>query len=349
MPPRELDSTPGEAGGPDRLLLPQALDWLLTSPIVRADGSVLSWLNPDKPGYVYPEIMGYYASLCAFQHHRGGEPRYLEAGRRTAERMISLLSPRGALGRRGIDYAFDTAIGLAGLLNLERSSPGDAHREAAGRMAAFLAGALKERVVAFGEDGPRRDPGSWSHEPGASTLKTAAILHRAAALLGEPEHGALAEEVVDEVVEACHRGGRFRIHAGRDEVYAHAHCYAAEGLLYLRGSLARHGEALAASAAWLASRQDPGGGLCAWHDRPGESAALHGDATAQAARIWLCVDRAGYAENVARAMRFLRGLQGPEGGLVYCQGSRDLNSWVTMFACQAAGWLDEPAEEDWIL
>ena len=44
-------------------------NWLSESGIVTADGSVYSWLNPENPGYVYNEIMGYYTKFATFIFH----------------------------------------------------------------------------------------------------------------------------------------------------------------------------------------------------------------------------------------------------------------------------------------
>ncbi|MDJ0796527.1 MAG: hypothetical protein QNJ51_06775 [Calothrix sp. MO_167.B12] len=39
--------------------------FLATSEIVDLQGNVYSWLNPQHPGYVYPEIMGFYLNLVS--------------------------------------------------------------------------------------------------------------------------------------------------------------------------------------------------------------------------------------------------------------------------------------------
>src|SRR5262245_45826141 len=84
------------------------LRWV-ESAAVRADGSVLSWVNPDHPGYDYPEAAGFVVSALA---RRG---RSLDVAERIAERLCTIVQDWGAVGRDGRAYLFDSAIVLEGL------------------------------------------------------------------------------------------------------------------------------------------------------------------------------------------------------------------------------------------
>ena len=114
----------------------------------------------------------------------------------------------------------------------------------------------------------------------------------------DPQCPVLVESLVEGLLP-LYADGRFRIHFNSGESYVHAHCYAVEGLLCLiqRGwtdliPTARE------CAAWLAEIQDSGGGVPAWHDGSRPYGKCHADATAQAARIWLCVDHRSFAEPI---------------------------------------------------
>src|SRR5262249_7852760 len=138
---------------------------------------------------------------------------------------------------------------------------------------------------------------------------------------------------------ALHAQGRFRIHHNSQESYLHASCYAVEGLLCLeRTALAPVGPLIRQCAVWLAGVRDFGGGCPAWHDGRSSYGPLRADVTAQAVRIWSCVDRARFRQPIRRALRFLVRLKTAEGGLAYEPGSGDVNTWATIFAVQAVLW-----------
>jgi hypothetical protein len=134
--------------------------------------------------------------------------------------------------------------------------------------------------------------------------------------------------------------GRFRAYSQTDLTYLHSHCYALEGLIGLGASRDSDGQfALEEGAVFLEKVQAPEGGIQGWHDGRRVFGSLRADATAQAVRIWSVVDKAAFAVPIRRAVRFLGSLQAPEGGLYYEPGSRDINTWATVFAAQASLWI----------
>jgi hypothetical protein len=312
---------------------------------------VLSWLNEERPGYVYPEVMGYYASLCAERARAKDGAAWRQRGELVARAIVASLSPAGALGRAGIEYSFDTGIGLCGLARMDEVSGGQTNREAIARMRDFLVRNLEQRVVAVQSGQVLQDDNSWSLAFGASALKTGIALDMAARALGDETARQLAAEIVRDVVERCFRGDAFRINPKSEWVYAHAHCYAVEGLLVLSRRGLADPAPIAPAAAWLARRQNTDGSLTNWHFRSDTELSHQGDATSQALRIWTVVDRNGYREQIARAMAFLAGLQNADGGLRYSNKSQDVNSWVSMFAAQGIAWAEGhcPAEPEWLL
>lgn len=324
--------------------------WLLDSKLCDAEGRVYSWLNPSKPGYVYPEIMGYYVSLCAERARHAGGQVWLERALTVARALESQLSPAGGLGRAQIDYTFDTGIGLCGLARLDRVRGGNGFRPTIARMAEFLTRHLEQGVVAVESGRARVDDTRWSESFGASALKTAIALDMASEHLGDPAPRELGRRVVRDVLGKCLApDGRIRINAKRDWVYAHAHAYAVEGLCALAPRGLADSSAILPAAAWIASVQNADGSITNYHGRPDAQLSRQGDATSQAVRIWCAVDARRFAPNIARGLGFLASLQTAEGGLRYSADSSDVNSWVTMFAAQATLWSTDGADMEWVL
>ena len=323
--------------------------WLADSGLRDGSGRVLSWLNPAHPGYVYPEIMGYYASLCAERARHAGGERWLEFGVQVGAAIVGELTPRGALSRAGIEYAFDTAIGLHGLLRVQQVERSARFADAAQRMTDFLVAGLAEREVSWRDGRPVRDLDSWSHSFGASAIKIPMALETAGAALGRRDALELAARVREQGVAAAWRDGAFRINGERRWVYMHAHCYATEGLIFASRAASALPIEVRESAEFLARVQSADGGLPCWHERPDVEVVSHADATSQAVRIWSVVSRERHAASIERALAFLRSIEAAGGGLRYKRGSDDLNSWATIFGAQADQWQRDGAEPEWLL
>src|SRR5262245_54673730 len=80
------------------------LSWLVGAEVVGADDGVMSWHNPDHPGYRYPEAAGLLLHLLA---QEGGRHRAVQE--RIVRGLVADTAPTGGLGRAGVEYLFDTA------------------------------------------------------------------------------------------------------------------------------------------------------------------------------------------------------------------------------------------------
>lgn len=275
----------------------RAIQWLTSSAVLRSTGAVMSWHNPRHPGFEYPEAAGLLLRL-------------LERDER--ERVASWLRPQlPFVGKAGVAYTFDLGVVLSGLADTSMA----ATPEFAEAYAALMT-AIRSRRATHPEADTRR----WSGRFGPHMLKLAIAIRRCES---SPERS--LRELADAVA------GRFD---GGPEIYVHAHCYAAEGLLALDDPRAP------AAVAWLAQRQRPDGALPS-HGSGGPGRA---DATAQAVRLWCCADRRAYAEPIARGLEYLRGCVGPSGGMRYADDSDDENVWATLFAVQAFDFSVGPAD-----
>jgi hypothetical protein len=317
------------------------LDWLQGEAVARSDGAVMSWVNPGHPGYPYPEIAGYLLSYLA-RHGR----QTMDVRNRVADRLLDDMSTRGAVGRAGVEYVFDTAMVLAGVLAHRATGGVLPDRTMPHRLRDYIVATLSERR-AFDGSAPAA-PDHWSVSYGCHLLKCVI------ALLGyhddhpDPRTTAVVGQLLDELLE-LHDGERFRSNALTHTTYTHAHCYAVEGLLVLDGR-GQHGLRpwIERSAEWLAKIQQPDGGVPSGHDGSAAIGAAHADCTAQAVRIWACVSAQRYARPIERGLEFLGSLS-VDGGIRYRVGSDDVNTWATIFGAQAFEFAGLGGEWRWII
>jgi hypothetical protein len=305
--------------------------WLVHGPIVRA-GDVMSWDNPERPGFAYPEMSGLWLQLPA--------ARASAAAAGVRARLIETVHD-DAVGRDGAAYLFDEGAALAGLLASAPRDGGGSPEPALASLHARIVRAIADGVAAR----PQHAETRWSTAFGPHLLKLVRPLRawsrRYADARSEPAIASLLERLLDRFDD----DGRAQTDPQGGRTYVHAWCYALEGLLGIAGSShdsARTRALVRAGAGSLARIQRPDGALPSWHDDD----VLHGagDATAQAVRIWSCVDPHRFARPRARALAWLATLATPSGGLRYRDGSRDVNTWTTIFALQALDFVERGAD-----
>lgn len=323
----------------------------LASPAVHnGDGSIYSWVNPDHPGFIYPEAMGLYLRLISRLAAREGDPALRARADEVAAGLDKITPEIGGVGMAGKLYLFDTCMAVGGLVAYRRKLAPGAGSATLDRMGRFVKDLTRRRVAMVEEDGsPASLPHHWSTVYGTHMLKTVIALDSLAEETGDREYRSLAEEVAEEVLRGCLKEDAFRISSVDTVVYTHAHCYSLEGLLYLRARGIRdETPTLVAGADKLREWQNPDGSQYNWQLDPGRQRSKVGDATAQSVRIWLSVDRERYAEPIRKGLAFLASLQSPEAGMYYCAGSRDVNSITSVFAAQAADWHEHGPAPEWL-
>jgi hypothetical protein len=316
------------------------VDWLVSDRVVAPNGAVRSWWNPDHPGYAYPEIAGYLLSLLAFEGLATVPIRD-----RIARRLVADMSADGGVGRGGTDFVFDSAMALTGLISHEAIGGTIPGPDAVDRLFGYVTRTLLDRRAYTGGD--PGDDTHWSRSYGCHLLKTSIALMAYDARMPGVTVDPLLDRLRDDLTP-LYDAGRFRTNATSEVSYLHAHCYAIEGLMAMEELDPRCGELIDGGAAWLAGIQDPTGGIHAWHDGKKAYGPLRSDATAQAVRIWSCVDRGAFTPAIDRALAFLASMTTPEGGLRYEPGSEDTNTWASIFGLQAIRWADEGGTWQWI-
>jgi hypothetical protein len=310
--------------------------WLSSQKVIRADGAVMSWVNREHAGYPYPEIAGYLLSDLSF---RGRDTAALR--NRVARRLLADMTPNGAVGRRGVEYVFDSAMVLAGLLAHESTAGLLPDPRMPDRLRDYITDRLNHRS---GLDGtPENAVTHWSQSYGCHLLKSVISLTAFDASRGT-DSSALINQLLKDLLplyEQIGDGGRFHVNADSDVTYTHAHCYAIEGLLVLEGRGNRDLRRwIEGGAEWLASVQESDGGVPAEHDSNGARMKAHADCTAQAVRVWACTDARRYRNNIKRGVAFLTELSS-DGGVRYESGSNDINTWATIFGAQAIDFATE--------
>jgi Prenyltransferase and squalene oxidase repeat len=327
------------------------IDWLVNSKIRNKDGAVYSWLNPKKEGYIYPEIIGYYTKLFSYLYSVEKKDKFRELAISSADYISSILSKNGSVSRGGIEYVFDTGICLSGMLSLNKiNSLKENHKKSIDAMARFIKNALSKKTPAFKEGKPLFDNSKWSLSYSSLLIKTAISLIEYGKYSNNAEYISFTENIVNEIISKTFRGKYFSINEFKDTAYVHPHCYATEGLCFLKiNGYPKYSDIIQKSAQWLSEIQNDDGSINNWYNS-NEIKEKQGDATAQSIRIWLFEDKIKYKKNIEKAISFLKTLQSPEGGLYYNNNSKDVNSWVSMFASQALYWnINKKVDFDWIV
>ncbi len=348
-----------EAARPDRRRL---LVWLIESAMTD-DGAVLSWVNPEHPGYRYPEAAGLLLALFA-QEIDGGSPvmgprALMQRGHclRIFASLCDDIDDRGALGRGGVAYLFDSGIVLHAFLRLrdrlhERADDGERARVEAAidRVYKSVLRAISSRLPTSAD--PLADPSAtprWSESWGCHLLKLALPLSAYARAYGEPRPVAAIRRLLSDMMPLAD-GGRFVVHRRSRRTYVHACCYAAEGLLAIDPSIdPKARRSAVTTATWLATIQRTDGSMPAWHDGIRGEGPYPSDVVAQCVRLWVAIDRRRFATEIARGLTRLAALQSPSGGLRYTDRSQDINTWATIFAAQAVAWADGDRRARWLV
>lgn len=326
--------------------------WLSESEIRTEDGAVYSWLNPKRKGYIYPEIIGYYTKFFSYLYFNEKNDKFKQLAISSADYISSILSKNGSVSRDNIEYVFDTGICLSGMLSLEKiHSLKESHRKSINEMAHFIKESLSRKVPSFKEGKPFIDNSRWSLSYGALLIKTAISLVEYGKYSNNKEYLDFAEQLVDDIISRTFKGNHFSINEFQAWVYTHPHCYATEGLCFLSlNGYPKYSNIIKKSAQWLSETQNDDGSVYNWHYRDEITKEKQGDATSQAIRIWLFVDKNRYKDSIEKSILFLKTLQSPKGGLYYNSNSGDVNSWVSMFASQALYWdINGMADFNWIV
>jgi hypothetical protein len=333
--------------------LPQSIEkhvqWLLHGPIRSADGMVAAWSDRGRPSHVYEESTGYLLTLLGYLYHLTGQDRFEHEAIRVADALVKRLGSQKGFGRSGIAYLFDTAVCLRGLATFlamfKTSVELPVYKSAVGALNEIAAtcGLLIAKQLACDPKPKTEQQVRWSERFNVHHIK---VLHHCWPwVAGHIDVGQLIENFVDRQF----KDGLFLTDPQNGESYLHAHCYGVEGLLalekqhHLRLDIRKNQIAQA-----LSDLQLPNGGIPKF-DPVASHPTVASDTTAQAVRIWQCIDPETYSANIQQALSFLEAMADEGGGILYSSNSNHLNSWTTIFAVQAMAWQLYGAQPEWIV
>jgi hypothetical protein len=326
-----------------------------TSSAIRdINGGIYSWQREGKNGYLYSEITGYGIKLYMYLYDLFEDQKYLHMAKQSTSYINSQINGScGGMSRGGIYYVFDTAICLSGMLSYYDvvSNIDGRHLDKNGIEKllnfSYLNLSKKTPIELNGSSKTGLDLNHWSLSYGSHLLKCCIALSQSSNIFKSEKEK--LDNMIDELcidVLCNFHNGHFHTNSNSKEVYTHSHCYATEGLMYLNRP--EHLCVIEESAEWLATVQNPDGSLYNryFSEKYQEKVA---DITAQAIRIWIWSDKDKFDCNIMKAFSFLKSLQSPEGGIYYKPGSKDINSWVTMFTMNAVAWHHNGANTRWLI
>jgi hypothetical protein len=311
----------------------------ITSKIYDPNGGIYSWQRGDKKGYLYNEITGYGIKLYTCLYDIFKEPRYIQMAKKSVNYIGSQINKSGGgISRGGIYYVFDASMCLSGILSYYDNVNNYVEKKMAKDLLNFIYnGLLNKRPINLnGASQDNLDMNHWSLSYGSHLLKCCIALSQSSNIFENEREklDILVDRICLDILHNFHNG-HFHKNSSSKDVYTHSHCYATEGLIYLGRQ--EYLKIIQESASWLASVQNPNGSLYNRYFSSNSQEEV-ADATSQAIRIWLWTDKDFFSANIEKGFNFLRSLQSPEGGIYYKSGSKDINSWVTMFTMNAVLW-----------
>jgi len=344
-----------------------AVNWILESGIQNRSGGFHAWYDCEKESYsfVYPETTGYAISLLLQLYRMRKENILLEKVYASGDWLSRIWNENGAIFCKCFDesetwdksqYTFDMGIIMSGLLNLYDATSDRRYLETSLEMADWLL-SFQDSDGSFspGYDASGKEINfpHWSQTKGCHHLKNALPLLKLYEITQNRKYVLSIEKLLKWGMRLWLNPGRFAAFQGAGETYAHAHCYAVEGLLFssklmdnvTNPSLLEH--ALYA-AKWLSTIQNSDGSIWNWHNSEKDKTKVC-DALSQALRIWIVTkefankdEAAKFSSSVEKGLNFLRRMQclngdkRSHGGVYYGEKSGEkiphVNTWTTFFA-----------------
>lgn len=362
-----------------------AADFLFETGISASEGGVHAGFDFKKNAYlfIYNEITGYSVS-CALDCYRlWANTAYLNCAKRNVDYLIRQANisgnqfngfPQGVevTGGRPICryYSFDSSIILQSLCDYYTFCGSDDILVVIRQISAWLLNKMQTSRCSFfsfiDEKGDYIHEGDdFYFDESCIHAKIAIGLFKAYAITGDPRLAEAAIKVCRWVLSLRDpETGAFYSNRKKNHIFAHAHCYALEALLYVHGITFDPDllEAAVYGAHYLAQIQTPEGSIirlpldhCNIKRRL--FASLHRnetavDATAQAVRIWLLVDVfqkiSSFSENINNAVAWLikkqiTGTSIPRIHGAFFHSPRlktpTVYTWHTQFSLSALLWL----------
>lgn len=277
------ESSPGKTGLPSATGIAlraeresdfeRSLHWLTAAPVL-PDSGVLSWVNPQHPGFRYTEAAALLLRLLTFY-----AAEQVALCNQLAHALVNDVSHVGGVGKAGREYAFDVAMALAALATHRQRGGQGVDGEVLARLFGFIRQCVENQCGLATAD--NQSTGHWSLSYGPHLLKLIVALRAYQAAGGPATCTPVMERLLGDQLPLW-VGDRFRINKESCLSYLHAHCYALEGLLAFDANGMR--EVLESGATWLCRVQTAEGGLRAWRKERARTKLNAVEETLQAAR-----------------------------------------------------------------
>ncbi|UCE95802.1 MAG: hypothetical protein JSV51_08870 [Candidatus Bathyarchaeota archaeon] len=363
-----------------------AIDWIINSGIQKRNGSFYAWYDLEKRNYSfsYPEVTGYAIQLLTRLYKVGKNDDFLDKAIAAGEWISNIWKKNGCLYSKYYErtcewdrsqYVFDVGICLSSLLELCEETSDMKYAEVAMEMGNWILMLQTEDGSFFAgldsEENLINTP-HWSQTKGCHHLKVALALLKLFERTQERKYRRSIRKLLEWGIRLQSPSGGFSSFAGNKETYAHAHCYAVEGMLFssrLFNAIANPSlfEHSIYAASWLSKAQNEDGSIWNWHNSKREKMKVS-DALSQAIRIW-AIAKNQINENKTtklsysirkgldflRTMQCLSGNRHSYGGIHYAQQNDvkvpHINTWATLFAINASIILakrNDPRLIEWI-
>ncbi|NRA32697.1 MAG: hypothetical protein HRU17_05085 [Polyangiaceae bacterium] len=242
------------------------LDWLQNSGIQIPDGDdiggVYAWIDEAaaKPSFIYPEITGYYATLCCHLAAHQPDAGWIDRARSACDWILRVAQEEGSgaiLGRKYVDdptgaesdiYAFEHRLTLFfdavmvgyGLCSTFDATGDQRYLDAAIRVGDTClelfesdGGQVRHAVYDLNKQAAVPSGPRWSAHFASFEMKGVMFLESLAKQSERPEYAAMAERMLVAALETQQESGRFPTDGSQAATHLHPHCYTLEGLLWL--------------------------------------------------------------------------------------------------------------------
>jgi uncharacterized protein YyaL (SSP411 family) len=346
----------------DRFLRP-AINWLMLSGIRNKSsettyGGFNSGYDLREKSYslAYCEITGYAINLLSNLYRLKKNHLFLEFAKNAGNFLVDMqykgssqkifgAFPKGySFLQKAVVYdfySFDVAICISALIDLFRET-----NEQRFLASAKIAGDWLVNQMQF-DDGAFRSMfdcsiqdfaqiKKWFGNRGCLHAKNAIGLLKLSDVTGDAKFKESATRVCDWVLNLQKRNGAFVATESESYVFAHAQCYATEGLLHVHLNLnnPKYLEAALESGKWLIQAQNADGSLNRFYYKNSFIPTKMTDATSQALRIWAILYRLtrekDYLDAAQKSAKFLVSMQ--------CQNKSDPNAFGGLFYQSRAVW-----------
>ena len=356
-----------------------AKNWILNSGIqnvatqVELEGGFNAWFNLEAKSYpyLYTEITGYGITTLLFLNKILKKDIYIQNAKRAADWIIhnALHSCGGVRTRfyyKAIEsdrmysfesnniFSFDTGMALYGMINLYRVTQDEKYFEASKRMAEFLIHHMQN------DDGSLSaifNPVSkkvfdsldkWSSQASGYHAKVAMGLTAYYKLTNQAAFKDAAVNVCEFALTTQDLTGRFITDKAARTTNVHAHCYTAEGLLFVGGhfEIDTFIQAARQATEWsLCKVSDVG--ISELYDASGDPLIpfQRSDIFAQVLRLASVFTIKEKREHLLTGLlsHHYSGGGSQDGGFFYSKTGMDLNACCTMFALQALMLIQDEA------